>query len=143
MRSFLILLVAGCGQLAAAQGEALDDTVRAFNDDMTWAKFDVAAAHLPPAQRVQFIDDWEDRSKDLHVTGYTVVKVVQKGATEARVEVKLEWYKESEGTVHETYAQQIWERHGKLWLLVDEARLRGPEMPGLLEPMMKDVQATK
>jgi hypothetical protein len=66
------------------------------------------------------------------------VKVVQKGEREARVEVKLEWYRDSEGTVRETRAMQTWERHGKLWLIVDEARVRGAEMPGLPEPMMKD-----
>jgi hypothetical protein len=33
---------------------------------------------------------------------------------------------------------QTWEKHGKGWLLVDERRLRGHEMPGLPEPLAKD-----
>jgi hypothetical protein len=37
--------------------------------------------------------------------------------------------------VHETHALQTWERHGKVWWMVDEARLRGAEMPGLAEPV--------
>jgi hypothetical protein len=48
--------------------------------------------------------------------------------------VKVSWYKDSEGTLRETQAMQTWERHGKTWLIVDEARLRGTEMPGLREP---------
>ena len=29
---------------------------------------------------------------------------------------------------------QTWERHGKAWMMVDETRVRGAEMPGLPEP---------
>ena len=57
---------------------------------------------------------------------------------EARVQVKISWYKASEGTVHETHALQTWERQGKTWLMVEEKRLRGSEMPGLSESVMKD-----
>jgi hypothetical protein len=37
------------------------------------------------------------------------------------------------GIVHETHARQSWERKGKAWLIVDERRTRGEEMPGLAE----------
>ena len=49
----------------------------------------------------------------------------------------MSWYKDSEGTLHETQAVQTWELHGKAWLMVDESRLRGAEMPGLHEPMIE------
>ena len=75
----------------------------------------------------------DQRSGDVKITDYEVVRVDPRGANEARVQVKLSWYKASEGTVHETHAVQTWERHGKAWWMVDEARLRGPAMPGLVE----------
>ena len=50
----------------------------------------------------------------------------------------MEWYSDSEGTVHETHATQTWEKRGKDWMMVDEARLKGTEMPGLPEPLMTD-----
>ncbi|MDB4956182.1 MAG: hypothetical protein JWO36_3751 [Myxococcales bacterium] len=136
-RLVLALLVTGCGNLAK-NGETLTESVRSYNDGVRWERFATAAIHVPPKQRAQFVDDWDQRANDLKISDYEVVKVDQKGTQEAHVQVKLSWYKNSEGTLHETQALQTWERHGKDWILVDEARLRGPEMPGLPEPLMKD-----
>ena len=127
----------GCGALAK-NGETLTESVRAYNEGVRWERYAVAAVHVPPKLRAQFVDDWDERANDLKISDYEVVKVDQKGAEAAHVQVKLSWYKSSEGTLHETQAVQTWERHGKDWLIVDEARLRGPEMPGLPEPLMKD-----
>ena len=137
-RWMIVLLAAGCGSLVPKTGETLDESIRSYNDGIRWARYEVAATHVPPAQRAQFIDGWDERSKDLRITDYELVKVDRHGDREARVEIKVEWYKDSEGRVHETRAQQTWEQHGKLWLLVDESRVRGEEMPGLSEPMAKD-----
>ena len=52
----------------------------------------------------------------------------------ARVRIKISWYATDKGTVYETHALQTWERQGKLWFMVEEARVRGHEMPGLPEP---------
>jgi hypothetical protein len=38
---------------------------------------------------------------------------------------------------------QTWEKHGKGWLLVDETRVHGPEMPGLPEPLAVGETPTK
>jgi len=80
----------------------------------------------------------DQRAEDVKITDYDVVRVEPRGEREAHVQVKLSWYKPSENTVHETHAMQTWERHGKVWLMVDETRLRGAEMPGLPESVMKD-----
>ena len=143
-RIAVLVLLIGCG---ASQhgGETLADSVRSYNDGVRWGRFEVAAVHIPVKQRSQFVDEADDRAKDLKITEYDVVNVEQKGDREAKVHIKLEWYSDREGTVHETHAVQTWERHGKDWMLVDEARLKGTEMPGLPEPMMTDatVPATK
>lgn len=118
--------------------DSLTETVRAYNDGVRWGRFTTAAAYIPAAQRAERVDEWDQRAKDLDITDYEILNVIAHGDRNAKVEVKVSWYKESEGTLHETHAVQTWERRGKTWLMVDEARLRGTEMPGLPEPMMKD-----
>ena len=56
----------------------------------------------------------------------------------AKVQVKVSWYLDREGTLHETHALQSWERHGKEWWMVDAVRVRGHEMPGLTERAQHD-----
>jgi hypothetical protein len=129
----LILMLSACG--AAREPETIGEAVRSYNDGVRWERFEIAAVHVPPAQRSQFIDDADARAKDVKITDYDVVKVDQKGDKIARVQVKLSWYKDSEGTLHETHALQTWERHGRAWVMVDESRVRGTEMPGLPEPL--------
>jgi len=139
MRAMLItVLMFGCGAAQVRAENDLPESIRQFNDGVRWGRFEVAASSLPPAQRAQFVDDMDERANDLKITDYDVVKVDPKGTREAHVQIKLSWYKASEGTVHETHALQTWERHGKAWMMVDESRLRGPEMPGLPESVMKD-----
>jgi len=136
MRAILLVCLAACA--AAQRPEPLGDAVRAYNDGIRWERFAVAAVHIPPQQRATFVDEADQRAHDVKITDYDVVKIEPRGEREARVQVKVSWYKESEGTLHETQATQTWERHGKGWLMVDEARLRGPEMPGLPEPLSTD-----
>lgn len=126
-----LVLVAACH--SAKGGETLGNSVRAYNDSVRWQKWDNAATFVPPRERSQFIDDADLRAKDLRITDYEVVRVNKKAERVAEVQVKVSWYLDSEGKVHETQATQTWEKHGKAWMLVEEARLRGPEMPGLRE----------
>jgi hypothetical protein len=134
----ITVLLFGCAAAQVHSENDLSESVRQFNDGIRWGRFAVAATSIPPPQRAQFVDDMDERANDLKITDYDVVKVDPRGEREAHVQVKLSWYKASEGTVHETHAIQTWERHGKIWLMVDETRLRGAEMPGLPESVMKD-----
>jgi len=112
----------------------LTESVRSFNDGVRWERFSIAAVRVPPPERSQFVEDMDERAGDLKITDYEVVRVDERGAREARVQVKLSWYRTSEGTLRETHALQTWERRGKAWMMVAEARVRGAEMPGLPEP---------
>ena len=139
MRAVLItVLMLGCGAPQIRSQPDLSESVRSFNDGVRWERFAVAASSLPPRERAQFVDEMDERATDLKITDYDVVKVDPHGEREARVQIKMTWYKASEGTVHETHAIQTWERRGDAWLMVDESRLRGDEMPGLTESVMKD-----
>ena len=132
---WLVLALAACGG-GQRPVEALGDTVRTYHDGIRWERFEIAASSLPPRERSRAIDDWDQRSTDLKISDYEVVKLDARGK-EAKVQIKLSWYKASEGTLHETQAIETWERHGQAWYLVDEKRLRGAEMPGLPEPIDK------
>jgi hypothetical protein len=134
----MCVLLAACATPPAAQSDVLNETIRNYNEAIRWERFDNAASVLPPAQRAQTVDDWDERAHDLKITQFDIVKVDSKGAREARAQIKLSWYKNSEGTLRETQLVQTWEKHGKGWLMVDERRLRGHEMPGLPEPLAKD-----
>jgi 5,10-methenyltetrahydromethanopterin hydrogenase len=139
MRAILItVLMLGCGAAQVHPEEDLPDSIRQFNDGVRWGRYEVAASSIPAIQRAQFVDDMDERANDLKITDYDIVKVDPHGSREAHVQIKISWYKASEGTVHETHALQTWERQGKTWLMVEEKRLRGSEMPGLSESVMKD-----
>jgi 5,10-methenyltetrahydromethanopterin hydrogenase len=139
MRAILIsVLVLGCGAAQVHPENDLPESIRQFNDGIRWGRFEVAASSIPAAQRAEFVDEMDERANDLKITDYDIVKVDPHGPREAHVQIKISWYKASEGTVHETHALQTWERHGKNWEMVDETRLRGSEMPGLSESVMKD-----
>ncbi len=139
MRAALIaIMLLGCGAAQHSSADDLAETVTQFNDGIRWERFAAAATAIPPAQRSQFVEDMDERAHDVKITEYDIVRLDPKGNHEAHVHLKLSWYKPSEGTVYETHALQTWERHGKAWLMVDETRLRGAEMPGLAESVMKD-----
>lgn len=139
MRALLTTVVLlGCGAPQVRPENDLSESIRQFNEGVRWERFAAAASSLPPPQRAQFVDEMDERASDLKITDYEVVKVDPHGSREAKVQVKLSWYKASEGKLRETHAIQTWERHGKVWWMVDESRLRGAEMPGLPESVMKD-----
>lgn len=119
---------AACG--ATPKGETLMEAVRTYNEGVRWERFAAAASRVPARERETFLDEREELAEDLRITDYEVVRVKDKGDV-ADVQVKLTWYKDSEGTVHETWAKQAWERQGKAWRIVGEARVRGADMPGL------------
>lgn len=131
---FAVVLLAACGA-HARDTETLADSIRSFNDGVRWERFAAAAVRVPPRERSQFVEDMDVRAEDLKITDYEIVRVDERGPREARVQIKLSWYRTSEGTLRETHAMQTWERQGKVWMMVAEARVRGAEMPGLPEPV--------
>lgn len=131
---FVTVLVAACGGAQKNQ-ETLSDSIRSYNDGMRWARYEIAASQIPPKERADFVDEMDERGDNLKITDYEVVKVDTRGPKEAKVQIKVSWYLDNIGTLRETHAVQLWERQGKVWLMVNETRLRGDEMPGLGEPV--------
>lgn len=129
-----ILSTTGCGS-APRQGETLIESLRTYHEGLRWQRYTAAAGRIPPAERAAFLDEWDARSQDLKITDYEIVDLAKRGDT-AKVQVKISWYGDREGLLHDTHTTQLWRRRGKVWLLTDEVRMRGPAMPGLAEPSL-------
>ena len=127
-----LLLIAACGG-SQRNTETLAESIRSFNEGVRWQRFEVAAVSVPPRERSKFVEAMDERAENLKITDYEIVRVDRKSDKEAKVQVKVSWYMDNEGTLHETHAMQTWERNGKAWLMVDQSRYRGDQMPGLLE----------
>ncbi|MBA3465346.1 MAG: hypothetical protein H0T46_35770 [Deltaproteobacteria bacterium] len=136
MHVFLALSMAACGG-PQRDADTLKESILAYNEGVRWERFETAASSLPPKLRSEFVDEMDTRAKDLKISQYDIVRVDKPTKKMAKVHVKTAWYKDSEGTLKETHAVQTWERHGKAWWMVEEKRLRGAEMPGLMEPADK------
>ena len=130
-----VLAVSAAACHAPKSGETLAESIRAYNEGVRWERFGAAAVHVPPKERAEFVDEADERAKDLRITDYEIVRVEQRSDKLASVQVKVSWYLDSEGTLRETSATQTWEKHGKSWWVVEEKRLRGHEMPGLREDL--------
>ena len=136
----LVVAVAACG--GAQRREALMETVQTYNEGVRWQRFTAAATAVPPAERDAFLDEREALADDLNITDYEVVRVADRG-DRAEVQLKLTWFLDSRGSVHDTWVRQRWERQGAAWRVVDERRVRGVAMPGLAEEASPDeVHAT-
>ena len=129
-----VLATIACGA-GHQDGDTLGESIRSYNEGVRWGRYTIAAAKVLPAERNQFIDDMDARADDVKITDYEIVNVAARSSREAKVRIKLSWYLASKGTVHETHADQTWERKGRQWFMVEEARVRGAEMPGLAEPV--------
>ena len=147
MKRLVLAMIVATGCSAAQKDtETLTESIRVFNEGVRWQRYSVAATAIPPRDRAKFVDEMDERSNDLKITDYEIVKVDGAGAKAAKVQVKISWYTDREGTLHETHALQSWERHGKEWWMMDAVRVRGDEMPGLTDrvevPEATDVSAT-
>ncbi|MBA3498973.1 MAG: hypothetical protein H0T65_01285 [Deltaproteobacteria bacterium] len=113
--------------------ETLAESIRSFNEGVRWQRYEVAAVSIPPRERSKFVEMMDERAEDLKITDYEIVRVDRRSDKEAQVHVKVSWYMDNQGTLKETHAMQIWQRKNKTWLMIDQSRYRGDEMPGLLE----------
>jgi hypothetical protein len=108
----MVVLAAACGA-SQQNSETLAESIRSFNDGMRWQRFEVAAVSVPPRERSSFVEEMDQRTKDLKITDYEIVRVERRTDGEAKVHVKVSWYRDSEGTLKETHAMQHWQRKGK------------------------------
>ena len=129
----LLVMAVGCAT-GARKRQSFMDAVRGYNDGLRWQRHTHAAAFIPPAERGDFVDERAELSEDLRIDDYEVSRVRLDGeGNRAKVQVVYTWHRDSRGLVYRTTTLQEWERHGKLWQMVEESRVRGETMPGVPE----------
>lgn len=142
--SLALAAAAGCGAARLKKANHLLDDVRGYHDGIRWGKLAQAAVRLPPAERDAFVDEREELADELRIADVELVRVrYVKGQMRAKVRVQYIWHLDSRGIVHKTWADEIWERRGKRWILEDEHRAHGEPMPGLAEPPAKPEKAAR
>lgn len=143
MRALSICLVLGLAACGGPQrdSDTLQESILNYNEGVRWERFERAAVSLPPKLRSTFVDEMDQRAKDLNISQYDIVQVDKPTKKTAKVHIKVAWFKDSEGTLRETHTVQTWERHGKMWWMVEETRLRGDEMPGLVDGPQTEAKA--
>ena len=90
-RSCLVVAARGC------HAAARPATRSATRSAATTTACAGSATRSPPStsrrsERSQFVDEADERAKDLKITDYEIVKVEQKADRDAKVQVKVSWY---------------------------------------------------
>src|SRR5689334_10385818 len=107
MRAALaLILLAACHP--PTSGDTLAEAVRTYNEGIRWERYSNAAAHVPPAERGEFLDAADERSKDLRITDYDIVRMEQNSDRLAHVQIHVSWYLDSQQKLRETSAVQTW-----------------------------------
>ncbi len=126
-------VVVGCGGGQQAQNQAMH-SVRGYNDALRWQRLPTAAGFIAAAEREAFLDEHEELEEELRIDYYEISRMRPIGKDRAEVQVKYTWHMDNVGVVKDTTTHQHWERHGKRWVMAEEHRVRGDEMPGVAEP---------
>ncbi len=126
-------LALACGGSSQRSADLVRD-VRAYGNGLRWRDFPAAAMHVAPARRPDFLERRETLDEDLRIADWDMTRL-EYDDTRYRAEVQIEytWLLDSRGLVHKTVSRQWWSRHGDVWLLDREVRVRGEPMPGLAE----------
>lgn len=116
----LITHLGGC-QTTASPLE-LKTSVKGFNENLRWERFDAAATFLPPAERSAFVRHYLELQEDLSIQNLEVRNVQlneQEETPRAQVLILAEYYLLPSTVVHRQTLTQEWEFKQGVWQLVD------------------------
>ena len=116
----LITHLGGC-QTTASPLE-LKTSVKGFNENLRWERFDAAATFLPPAERSAFVRHYLELQEDLSIQNLEVRNVQlheQEEIPRAQVLILAEYYLLPSTVVHRQTLTQEWEFQQGVWLLVN------------------------
>jgi len=132
-----VLVMSACAG-RAQRTTGFMSAVRAYNDGLRWDRLTSAASFIPPAEREEFLDEWEELEDELCIDDFEITRVkFGERQNRAFVHIKYTWHLDSKGIVHTTTSKQSWERRGSRWRMAEERRLRGESMPGVPDPPKK------
>ncbi len=132
------LVFAGC--MSKIQKAPLSEAVRDYNDSIRWKRHIRAASKVKNTLRDQFMDHMTEMEEDILVHHYEVIRVrFNKPGDQAKVHLKVTWFKDSEGTLHRSHVVQDWKMVGPAWMVDAQHHLRGKDLPTTeaLAPMDK------
>lgn len=125
----LLTPLGGCKTTASPL--ELKTSVKGFNENLRWERFDAAATFLPPAERSAFVRHYLELQEDLSIQSLEVRNVQlneQQDIPRAQVLVQAEYYLLPSTVVHQQTLTQEWEFNQGVWQLADPGfRPRQPQ----------------
>lgn len=133
MRASLVLAVctlciSGCIFQNLSTSRELTDQVYAFNDEIRWARIDLATERVAPDYRAEFVLAHRMWGHDIQIADadMTHVQIADDSETATSL-VTFAWYDERTMRLHNTVVQQRWTKTNDAFLLEAEVVVGGDE----------------
>jgi len=152
MRATLVLAVltislGGCIFQNLSASRAITDQVYAFNDEIRWARIDLATERVEPDYRAEFVLAHRLWGHDIQIADADMTHVqIAEDNESATSLVTFAWYDERTMRLHNTVVQQRWAKSGDSFLLEAEEIVGGDDTlfapPPEVEPEVEVEDAT-
>jgi len=122
------LMLAGCIFQNLSSSRQLTDQVYAFNDEIRWARIDLATERVAPEYRAEFVLAHRMWGHDIQIADadMTHVQIADDSASATSL-VTFSWYDERTMRLHSTVIQQRWTKTDDAFLLEGEDIVGGDE----------------
>lgn len=121
----LLLLLGACATGDGMQNK-LRDATSAYNRSVRWSDFDRAAAYLPEASQVAFLEHHDEIGERLVIVDYELTRLdLDKNTGIAASRAEISWHTDRRLILESTSVDQLWQWHEGRFVLVDERRSGG------------------
>lgn len=87
----------------------VNDTAKAYNDDVRWGRYYEASAQLPPDQRTEFLKLLDDSTHPYRFTSVDLLKATpSEDGAEVEMLVSLEYYRLPSMSEQKVQQRQLW-----------------------------------
>ena len=122
--SAFALLALGCTGPMTPHGKATEAT-REFNEAARWNRMDVVLERSAPEDRQAFLKRHQKWHKSIRILETEVVGLQLSDATNATVQVDVDWTSDDETNLKSTRLEQTWEDVEGKWIMKKERRIAG------------------
>jgi hypothetical protein len=127
------LLLTGCLINNMSAGERLKDSVVGLNDEIRWARIDLAVQRVHPEFKAEYVANHHAWGENIQIADMDLLNMQLDDDMDAAMSVvAVSWYRYETMTIHRTVVQQKWELVSRSFVLRDERVLSGD--PDLLAP---------
>lgn len=137
MKARVLLLcaaVAGCFAPAQQKQDTAIRTIRQFNDDLRWARYDNAARDLAVDEAAAFLARARLAGGDLVIADQEITSIEFGADDTATVGVSFDWYNKRDMLVRSTSLVQRWALRDGRWQVTAQRRSGGARFPLVTEP---------